>query len=209
MSGGGHAFTLAEVLITIGIIGIIAALTLPAVVSNYRKQVAESRLKKFYTTFNQAVLLAENKYGEIEYWDNADLYTPSGSGDWFKKYLGEFLEGTEIFEYGYYTTWIKLPDGSAFGMRFGVMSANTNFDMYFYPNANDIKTCNSGKVHCVGTKSFTFRFTPQKKLAPYYSYLSDMSREQLLELCKEQPNYCTCLIIRDGWKIEKDYPLKF
>ena len=33
------AFTLAEVLITLGIIGVVAALTLPALISNYKKQV--------------------------------------------------------------------------------------------------------------------------------------------------------------------------
>lgn len=196
-------------LITIAIIGIVAGIVLPTVVANYRKQVAESRLKKFYTTFNQAVLLAENKYGEIEYWDNADLYTPSGSGDWFNKYLGEFFGGTEIFEFAYYTTWIKLPDGSAFGMRFGVQSTQTNFDMYFYPNANDIKKCISGKINCTGTKSFTFRFTPQNRLMPYNDYKNDLNREQLKVLCKNSHNYCTSLIIRDGWKIKKDYPLKF
>lgn len=33
------AFTLAEVLITLGIIGIVAALTIPALIGNYQKQV--------------------------------------------------------------------------------------------------------------------------------------------------------------------------
>ena len=32
-------FTLAEVLITLGIIGVVAALTLPSLVTNYQKQV--------------------------------------------------------------------------------------------------------------------------------------------------------------------------
>lgn len=39
-------FTLAEVLITLGIIGVVAALTLPALVQNYRNQVVETRLKR-------------------------------------------------------------------------------------------------------------------------------------------------------------------
>lgn len=213
-SGGGQlaastkGFTLAEVLITLGIIGVVAALTLPAVLSNYRKQVAESRLKKFYTTFNQAVSLAENKYGDVEYWDNADLYTPSGSMDWFNKYLGEFFEGTEGFNDNY-TAWIKLSDGSAFGLRFGVQASQTNFDMYFYPNANDIKKCGNETASCTGTKYFTFRFTPQKKLMPYIGYYINDDREQLIARCQEQHNYCTSLIMRDGWKIEKDYPLRF
>ena len=33
-----HGFTLAEVLVTLGIIGIVAALTIPALIGNYQKQ---------------------------------------------------------------------------------------------------------------------------------------------------------------------------
>ena len=40
------AFTMAEVLITLGIIGIVAAMTLPALVAKYQKNVTSNRLKK-------------------------------------------------------------------------------------------------------------------------------------------------------------------
>ena len=40
------AFTLAEVLITLGIIGVVAALTMPALISNYKKTVYVNQLKK-------------------------------------------------------------------------------------------------------------------------------------------------------------------
>ncbi len=33
------AFTLAEVLITLGIIGIVAALTMPSLIANYKRQI--------------------------------------------------------------------------------------------------------------------------------------------------------------------------
>lgn len=36
------AFTLAEVLITLGIIGIISAITIPILINNYRKKVSRS-----------------------------------------------------------------------------------------------------------------------------------------------------------------------
>lgn len=42
-------FTLAEVLITIGIIGIVAAMTLPSLISNYRKKQYVSQLKVAYS----------------------------------------------------------------------------------------------------------------------------------------------------------------
>lgn len=49
------AFTLAEVLITLGIIGVVAALTLPAVIQNYQKRSLEVATKKFYSVITQAV----------------------------------------------------------------------------------------------------------------------------------------------------------
>lgn len=42
------AFTLAEVLITLGIIGVVAAMTLPTVIANYKKQVMATQAKKGY-----------------------------------------------------------------------------------------------------------------------------------------------------------------
>ena len=39
------AFTLAEVLITLGIIGIVAALTMPVLIEHHQKQVIETKLK--------------------------------------------------------------------------------------------------------------------------------------------------------------------
>lgn len=43
-------FTLAEILITLGIIGVVAALTMPVLVTKYRNLVYVARLKKSYTT---------------------------------------------------------------------------------------------------------------------------------------------------------------
>lgn len=51
------AFTLAEVLITLGIIGVVAAMTLPSLVAKYQKRVMVITLKKVYTELSQAVLL--------------------------------------------------------------------------------------------------------------------------------------------------------
>lgn len=45
-----NAFTLAEVLITLGIIGVVAAMTLPTLIQNYQKQVYVNGLKKAIST---------------------------------------------------------------------------------------------------------------------------------------------------------------
>ena len=57
------AMTLAEVLITLGIIGIVAALTISTLFNNYQKQEYSSKLKKFYTTFNEALTNLSSDYG--------------------------------------------------------------------------------------------------------------------------------------------------
>ena len=58
------AFTLAEVLITLGIIGIIAALTLPAVINNTQKKERREALKKAYSVLQQALLMYQKDTGE-------------------------------------------------------------------------------------------------------------------------------------------------
>ena len=66
------AFTLAEVLITLGIIGIVAALTLPTVIQNYKEKVTVTLVKENYSIFSQAL-----KMVTIDYPDFESLYNPN------------------------------------------------------------------------------------------------------------------------------------
>ena len=98
-----NGFTLAEVLITLGVIGIVAALTIPNVTSNYRKKVVETRMAKFYTVINQAIRRSEADNGPVKYWDvlkAEEIEDENGDGsgyyrtntiDWYKKYLKPYL----------------------------------------------------------------------------------------------------------------------
>ncbi|MCD7879236.1 MAG: type II secretion system GspH family protein [Candidatus Gastranaerophilales bacterium] len=72
------AFTLAETLITLVIIGIIAAITVPTIISNYVEQATVSKVKKFYSTMSNAINLAIVKNGSVSAWD---LESESGSFD--------------------------------------------------------------------------------------------------------------------------------
>ena len=57
------AFTLAEVLITLGIIGIIAAMTLPSLINKAEKMILKNQFKKAYSTLTQALLKSEVDIG--------------------------------------------------------------------------------------------------------------------------------------------------
>ena len=61
------AFTLAEVLITLGIIGIVAALTFPTLIANYRVSVLKNDFKKADTIIQQAIqkTVTEAGYDDI------------------------------------------------------------------------------------------------------------------------------------------------
>ncbi len=56
-------FTLAEVLITLGIIGIVAAMTLPNLITNYKVKVLKTQFKKADATLQQAILRTSNEVG--------------------------------------------------------------------------------------------------------------------------------------------------
>ena len=63
-----NAFTLAEVLITLGIIGVVAAMTLPSLIQNKTEKDTVVRLKKSYSVIENAFRLAVNEHGEIQNW---------------------------------------------------------------------------------------------------------------------------------------------
>jgi len=94
-----HAFTLAEVLITIGIIGIVAAMTIPNLITKYRKKATVTKLKKVYSTLSQAYKMAVNEEGTPDNWN--PVGTDSGEGannilSIFAKYLKfQSICGTE------------------------------------------------------------------------------------------------------------------
>ena len=90
------AFTLAEVLITLGIIGVVAAMTMPSLITNYRVKETVSKLKKVNTTFNNAFLQAKEENGEISDWglSNSTLDTDTDDGSIANSNYGrdKFLE---------------------------------------------------------------------------------------------------------------------
>lgn len=50
------AFTLAEILITLAIIGVVAAITLPTLINKYQEHVLKQQFKKAYSNFSQVLL---------------------------------------------------------------------------------------------------------------------------------------------------------
>ena len=75
------AFTLAEVLITLGIIGVVAAMTLPSLIQNYQKKALATQTQKFYSTMSQAVKQYMADYG-VDDLRNTPLASDNYDEEW-------------------------------------------------------------------------------------------------------------------------------
>ena len=206
-------FTLAEVLITLGIIGVVAALTMPALISNYRKNVVVERLKKFYTVMNQAVLQATEEYGDWQQWDVSE---EKPLIDYYlKKYLKLLKTEQKGSRYYYY-----FPDGS---MVFPVFTGVTysQKELIFCPVASRCEKRGTEKfIFVFNTVANNHNLTIFKNPIEPYAWIWSGKREDLFkgtfgcspDIADEDKNindYCATLIMIDGWKISKDYPFRF
>ena len=198
-------FTLSEVLITLTIIGVIAAITVPVIQANYRRQAASDKILKFYSTINQVVIKAKAAGNDWEDWaESASSSSDSTSATveaFAKNYLLPYviyhkyeISGTNIYVY--------LNDGTYFRSFKG-----TCIDLIFDTNGDK-------KPNKEGRDQFRFLYCPnsdtgwtaQGKVIPYKPK-SMTTREQALAHCKSNGAYCTALLDFDGWQFKDDYPL--
>lgn len=123
-------FTLAEVLITLGIIGVVAALTMPTLIANYQKTAIKSQFKKSYSVLQQALLKAQadlDYQPECYYWDS-----PKYTGGKCLKFSDD---GKVCLQYG-------MEDGSPYPDDYnGKFSECTVLKAAILKNLNVIKTC--------------------------------------------------------------------
>ena len=203
------AFTLAEVLITLGIIGIVASLTLPNIIYNYQKHVVETRLQKFYSTINQAVRLTEQDYGDRENWAQQGNQNEI---EFINKYYVPYLNVTKTKKIAWNKPYVLyFEDGSALG------HSGWGRDWLFFPG--DPEKCLKQEKY-IGRCAFSFYFNPipglfrENNFEPFSFAMTnndDFIRNDSVRGCNNNGGsgaYCTKLIQRNGWKIPKDYPYR-
>lgn len=81
-----YAFTLAEVLITLGVIGVVAAMTIPTLVTNLQNRKLESQFKAAYSILSQA----------FKSWqDDGYEYVYPMPGDFYRSFIPYFTGVTD------------------------------------------------------------------------------------------------------------------
>lgn len=214
-------FTLAEILITLGVIGVVAAMTMPTLIQNHKKHVVETKLKKAYSIFSQAFQLAIAENGEVNTWEYLDgAYSIDNTVAFTEKYLVPYLkvvknckEDTtgecEINVVGLngatnvsgvhdaYPTKIILADGI-----YAIIGIGNKSFIQVNIGINEKKT-----PAILGKDIFDFEYYVAGK--KFVSRNSTKSVDFLKESACNKNKVgigCASLIIKEGWKITDDYP---
>ncbi len=178
------AFTLAETLIVIGIIGIVSALTLPNLNSSTGDKEKIAKLQKLYQNLNDALGRAEAAYGPIGVWtvndDCSSGYNPcskrigerltefmkisktcgmdAGNGC-FKSGMSKRLNGQFYQDYDNNRYSYKVITADGISLYINCSKIQCGFDV-------DIDGPNKG-VYTLGKDVFMFKCTSDKKVYPY------------------------------------------
>ena len=102
---GAKGFTLAEVLITLGIIGVVAALTIPTIMQSITKKKLETQIKGAYSAIAQTMRAVEADDLGFDMKIVSDEKQDS-TNNWFKTYILPYLK-TETVCYNKAGCWHK------------------------------------------------------------------------------------------------------
>ena len=110
------AFTLAEVLITLGIIGVVAALTIPSLIQKYEEKQTVSQVKKAYSEISQAYMSAVQGEGTPDNWGLVSWSDTGIDEHNILYHLKPYLKFTEYCGSETYNCWVdtKSVSGATF-----------------------------------------------------------------------------------------------
>ena len=223
-----NAFTLAEVLITLGIIGVVAALTMPSLIGNYKKQQAIQQLKKAYSVLSQAYTRAIADYGDSSEWDEI---TPQTAFDYYDTYWKPYFQAPvrcyRYSECGYQSKtpffktkktadgYVISPNAGSENSRVLLHLNDGTFIMiitgsgYGDDDRRILVDLNGAKLpNRFGNDVFFFLRVNGKGVVPY-GY--DKSVDEVNSDCSKTGNgyMCAAKLMQAGWQMEKDYPFQY
>lgn len=212
------AFTLAEVLITIGIIGVVATLTIPSLVANYRKKVYIASLQRSYNEVSNALAMAmaqedAENISETSLTDNPSefvrkyLKIKNESPSFASHYKG--LGGAGSYNPSDISSAVR--NGACATMNTGASICITNFK----GDSGEIlvDTNGAGGPNMTGRDLFAFKYYNNGEVGSsqgagagysYYGYSSYGGYGGSTCGYGKEAAYCLDSIINKGWKMD-DY----
>lgn len=218
-------FTLSEVLITLGIIGVVSALTIPSVINKHQKKVTATKLQKSVSILNQAYRLSAAELGDPD--NSFEL----GAEAYFNTYWAPYLKSVKIcprnsnghkqcgyksrmpFTYANKTssdrefsrggndrTAFYTPDGFLYIIHTGLNGSINSYEGIM------IDINGSSGPNRYGRDVFLLQRNKEKGIIEPEGY--DKSKTEVDNNCSTHGlgNYCAEKIRRNGWQIPDNYP---
>jgi len=136
-------FTLAEVLITLGIIGVVAAITIPTMITKNQEKQNLVKLKKAYAEIAQALKLAVNENGANI---NISTETTERNHNLIENYFKPYMKIMDVCEPSSSVCWTDEPkngDGTSAHYALNTISTHYSFttiggySVYFWTSRTD------------------------------------------------------------------------
>ena len=227
------AFTLAEVLITLGIIGVVAAITIPGLIAKYQKEAAVNKLKRSISILNQAYKLSYDDVGELDAQETKDMDSLAYFNTYWAPYIKVHTYCTSPSQCVYRTHtpftmannqksgWYAIeprlratfmtPDGFTYIIFLATWSSDdgasgTKKDELYQV----IVDINGGEKPNKFGKDVFWLSRTQNDGGGIRPYCYDKTDAEVNKDCSAtgEGTCCAEKIRRAGWKIEKNYPWK-
>lgn len=226
------AFTLAEVLIVMGIIGMVAEMTIPTLTNSLQKNVTVNLLKEDYSIINQVLYqAASNSGGSLA---SLFVYPQTSTSDSYETIVTNFVK-TNVIPYvrvikdcGYTTPLDctgdleyylnKSPEAGAYMERYMLYLSNgtslafipDNYLGYWTGIIIIIDINGNKKPNTFGKDLFEMRYYGNENKLLFFGNGEDRS-DMLSDGsngCNKSSSgmFCGAVIMYDGWQIAKDYP---
>jgi prepilin-type N-terminal cleavage/methylation domain-containing protein len=207
MSKKFFGFTLAEVLIAMTIVGVIAAMTIPTLHYEKTRKENSTKLKKFYSRIENAILEMEVEKGSFREMSKPESY--AAAFQWYMDNLDPYI-GHKYVKTASRTVYYD--DGSKLDT--------------FYPGGcldviYDLNGDKKPNIEGYDRHRFLFCFTDANRISWFNNKdiffgtyggginSKTTTRATMLNKCKSSRPYCTRLIQNDQWEFKDDYPYKF
>lgn len=204
----------------------VAALTMPAVIGNYKKQQTLQQLKKVYSVLSQAFSHAVAEYGDSAEWDTI---TPNNAQSYFDTYWKPYLQApARCYSYqecGYSKltpffrankqndAYVIHPDAGMVANSRVILHLNDGTFVMIVTSSgygNDdrriLVDLNGAKLpNRFGNDVFFFLRVSGKGIVPY-GY--DKSTDVINKDCSKTGNgyMCAARLMQAGWNMDLDYP---
>ena len=220
-----YAFTLSEVLITIGIIGVVSALTIPQLMTAYKKHVIATSLKKGISVINQTIKQSEAENGEMETWDKTttqDIF--------IDKYIRPYMrlvatcpdvitdcgykQDNNVWRYSNNKHYVN-PN---FNNRIPFLTMDSILYTFAYVQAGGYLNGDNDRTIYIdingpkGPNQFgqdVFILYRNEEADSIIPYGADKPIEEVQQNCSKTGTgmYCASWIYQNGWNIPKGYPI--